>query len=67
VHVPSESKLSVVPETVQTEFVAELNVTDNPDDAVADRETEPLVNRLFESDPKVITCSALSTVRVAVS
>ena len=65
VQVPPAIKVTVVPETVQTEdVVAESNVTASPDVAVAltVKGAEPYA--LPASAPKVIVCVAAVTVKL---
>ena len=54
VHVPSATRVTVVPETVQRDASAGAKVTVKPLEAVADKLKVPVPKVLFESDPKVI-------------
>jgi hypothetical protein len=54
---------TVVPETVQTEVVPEVNVTASPDEAVALTVIGPSSNRFVERAPKVVVWSPFAIVK----
>ena len=54
VHVPATSKLTVAPETVQTDVVCELKTTESPEDAVALTANDGDPYAWLCSGPKVI-------------
>ena len=54
VHVPAETSVTVVPESVQTGVVAELKATVRPLEAVADTENVPVPNVRLARELKVI-------------
>jgi hypothetical protein len=54
VHVPAETSVTVVPETVQTGVVAELNATVSALEAVADTENVPVPIVLLARELKVM-------------
>lgn len=61
---PAVNKMSVVPETVQRDAVAEVKTTVSPEVAVALKVTVPVPRVLFESDENAISCAAALTVMV---
>ena len=54
VQVPTATKVTVAPDTVQTEEVVEAKLTASPDDAVALTVNGAVPGASFESAPKVI-------------
>ena len=64
VQVPTVTKVTVVPETVQTLVVAEVKATGRPEEAVALSVIGPSSKRLPARAPKVIVWSALAIVSV---
>jgi hypothetical protein len=54
VQVPTDTSVSVVPDTVQTGCVLEAKATVRPDEAVAFNETGPALMATFAGAPKVI-------------
>lgn len=53
------TKVTVVPTTVHTEAVAELNATTKPDDDVAEMEYGMLASNLLASGLNVMVCDPL--------
>ena len=64
VQVPTATKVTVVPDTVQTPVVAELKMTVRPEEAVALTVIGPSSKRLPASPPKVIVWLPLAIVSV---
>jgi hypothetical protein len=62
VQVPAETKVTVVPETVQTGVVAELNATVSELEAVAETENVPVPIVLLARELKVIVWEDLVVV-----
>ena len=61
---PVETKVTVVPETVQTEGDPAVNATVNPDVEVPLTETEPALNCVVLGAVNVIDCVAVLKVKV---
>jgi hypothetical protein len=62
VHVPAETSVTVVPESVQTDVVAELNDTVSPLEAVADTVKVPVPKVRLASELKVMVWEDLLVV-----
>ena len=60
--VPALTNVTVVPETVQTGVVVDVNTTARPDEAVADTGNGALPIVLPGSAANVIVCAPLATV-----
>jgi hypothetical protein len=63
VQVPADTSVTVVPETVQTGVVLEVNVTVRPELAVADTVNGGSLAFLFGSAAKLIVWFAFATVK----
>ena len=63
VQVPPPTMVTVVPETVQVEEVADVKVTVSPDDAVAEIAKAAFPYVLSVGVPKLIVCAFLATVK----
>jgi hypothetical protein len=61
VQVPTATKVTVAPETVQTDWVVEAKLTASPDDAVAVTVNGALPNTLLDSAAKVMVWLACVT------
>jgi hypothetical protein len=61
---PTETNVTVVPETVQTDVDPEVNATVNPDEDVPLTETVPALNWVVLGAVKVIVCDAVLKVKV---
>ncbi|MDH4050271.1 MAG: hypothetical protein OEU93_01750 [Rubrivivax sp.] len=64
VQVPSATRVSVPPLTVQTAGVEDAKLTASPDDAVADKAKGGVPSAWLPGDTNVMLCAALATVNV---
>ena len=67
VQVPDATSVTVLPDTVQTPAVVELNATAKPDDAVAATAKGAAPNGLLVRAAKVMVWAALATLNDAVT
>ena len=64
---PAETRVTVLPLTVQTLLVVEARLTGSSELAVAVRLAEPTLRDMLESEPKVMICAVPTIVKLCVT